>query len=444
MRVATIGAGYVGLVAGTCLSDAGNQVAIVDSSHARIKLLNSGRVPIYEPGLDEMIASNVKEGRLTFSTDLPSAVSQADVVILAVGTPARPDGWVDMRAMDASAKQVAKSLRNYTVIVNKSTVPVGTHKRITQIVSSLTSVPFDYVANPEFLKEGHSINDFLSPDRVILGLTSDRALQIMKHLYAPFMRRNNRLLVMDPTSAELTKYACNTMLATRIAFMNDMSQLCERLGADIELIRQGMGSDHRIGPDFLFPSLGFGGSCFPKDIKALMTMGKTCNHPMRIVEAVHLANEEQRESMFKKVQLYFEGRLINRKFAVWGLAFKARTDDVRESPALTLIQRLVCSGARVAAHDPKAIEPAREFLGENGIEYCRDMYEALPGASALIICTEWQEYRTPDFNRIRSLLGGSVVFDGRNLYDLDWMRETGLTYVSVGRPVVNPRPADKG
>ena len=436
MNLAVIGSGYVGLVAGACLSDTGNDVTLVDIDPAKIRMLKEGKLPIYEPGLGEIVENNYRQGRLAFTTDLASAVSRSEVVFLAVGTPSAPDGSVDMRAIDLAARQVGEAMTGYTVIVTKSTVPVGTHKRVSDIIRSVTKVPFDYVSNPEFLKEGAAVTDFLHPDRVIVGLQSDRALRIMRHLYSPFMRRSDRLLVMDPASAELTKYACNAMLATRISFINEVSQICDRVGANVEMVRQGMGSDRRIGPEFLFPSLGYGGSCFPKDVKALITLGRTVNHPVRVVEAVDQANQAQREAMFKRIQTFFNNKLTDKKFAVWGLAFKARTDDVRESPALTLIQNLIGAGASVAAHDPQAIQTAREMLGNKNILYCENMYDVLPEASALIICTEWQEYRTPDFNRIKGQLTSPVVFDGRNLYDLDWMADTGLTYMSIGRPTV--------
>lgn len=442
MRVAVIGAGYVGLVSGTCLSSAGNQVAIVDVDCQRVESLRRGEVPIYEPGLDELVIQNVRQGRLTFTTDLAAAVAESEVVILAVGTPSAPDGTVDMEAMETAARQIGEALRQYAVVITKSTVPVGTYRRVSDIIRSVTQVPFDYVANPEFLKEGAAVDDFLKPDRVILGLTSERALKVMRHLYAPFMRRSDRLLVMDPASAELTKYACNAMLATRITFMNEMARLCERFGADIGMIRRGVGTDHRIGPDFLFPSLGYGGSCFPKDVRALISMGRGVNYPLHIVEAVDRANQEQYEWMFKRISAYYNGRLKDKKFAVWGLAFKARTDDVRESPALAIVQRLVGAGAMVAAHDPKAMANAKAILGETHIRYCDTMYETLPGAHGLVICTEWQEYRTPDFAKIKSLLAGPVIFDGRNLYDVEWMAETGLAYHSVGRPSVEPGKAN--
>jgi UDPglucose 6-dehydrogenase len=436
MKIAVIGAGYVGLVAGACFSDTGNDVTVTDADADRIRMLRSGRMPIYEPGLGEIATKNVQEERLSFTTEVPQAVGGAEVVILAVGTPSAPDGSVAMRWMDAAARQVAEAMTGYTVIVTKSTVPVGTHRRVSDIVRSATDAEFDYVANPEFLKEGSAVDDFIKPDRVILGLDSERALSTMQHLYAPFSRRRDKLLVMDPASAELTKYACNAMLATRISFVNELTRLCEHFGADISDVRRGMGTDSRIGPDFLYPSLGFGGSCFPKDVKALISMGRAADCPLRVVEAVHLANQEQCRAMFRRIEGHFGGSVKGRRVAVWGLAFKAGTDDVRESPAVALVQRLIGAGASVAAYDPKAADNARAALGTEHVEYCRHMYDPLPGADALVICTEWREFRTPDFQRVAGLMRGQVIFDGRNLYDRDWMAQTPFEYYSLGRPPV--------
>lgn len=436
MRIVVIGAGYVGLVCGACFSNTGNDVTVVDIDCGKIDRLARGELPIFEPGLKELVTNNMRYGRLGFSTDLAHALDGAEVVILAVGTPSTDDGSVDMAAIETAAREVGRFIKNYTVIVTKSTVPVGTYKRLIDIITSVTDVEFDYVSNPEFLKEGAAVSDFLKPDRVILGLESDRALRIMRHIYKPFMRREDRLLVMDPASAELTKYACNAMLATRISFVNEMSQLCERVGADIEKVRQGMGSDRRIGSEFLFPSLGYGGSCFPKDIKGLIATGRTLNRPMHLIEAVDLVNQQQCELMFRRIQTYFKANLLGRRFGVWGLAFKAHTDDVRESPAITLIQRLVGAGASVVAHDPKAAVAARAVLGNESIVYVDLMYDVLPDADGLIICTEWQEYRTPNFEKIRDLMSEKVIFDGRNLYDPEWVAQTGLDYISLGRAPV--------
>lgn len=437
MKLAVIGSGYVGLVAGVCLSSTGNDVTLVDVDEDKIRMLREGRVPIYEPGLKEMLVTNTQAGRLSFTTDLAKGVQGSKVIVLAVGTPSAPDGTVDMQYIDAAAEQVARAIGDYTIIVTKSTVPVGTHRRVSEIFAQNTDVPFDYVSNPEFLKEGSAVTDFLTPDRVIIGTHSDRARRILRHLYAPFMRKSDRILEMDPTSAEMTKYACNSMLATRITFVNELAQLCQREGANIDNVRQGMGTDHRIGTEFLFPSIGYGGSCFPKDVKALISMGRSSHNPMRLIEAVDAANQGQREWMFQRIEQFYDGKLTDRRFGVWGLAFKARTDDIRESPAIWLIRQLIGAGATIAAHDPKAVDNAKAALGDRNVSFVDDMYDCLDGSDALIVCTEWSQYRSPDFERIKSRLASPVVFDGRNLYDLNWMDDTGITYLSVGRPDVN-------
>jgi len=438
MRLVVVGSGYVGLVAGACFSNTGVDVTVVDVDEDRIRMLREGQLPIYEPGLAELVQKNVQERRLSFAVALQEAVAEADVVVLAVGTPQGADGAVDMSAMDQAARQVARGLRGYTIIITKSTVPVGTYKRLTELIASETDEEFDYVANPEFLKEGAAVGDFLGPDRVIVGLTSDRALKVVRHLYAAFMRKKERLLVMDPASAELTKYACNCMLATRISFMNEMARVCDDYGANIDSVRAGMGQDHRIGSEYLYASLGFGGGCFPKDVKALISFGQRAGQPMRIVEAVDAVNQAQREFVFGQISGHFGGQLAGRRFAMWGLAFKARTDDVRESPAIYLVRRLTGAGAAVAVHDPRALRNARIELGEEGVTYHTHMYDALPGCDGLILCTEWSEYRTPDYRRIVASLKAPLVFDGRNLYDLEWMRELGFHYYSIGRPLVAP------
>jgi UDPglucose 6-dehydrogenase len=441
MKLAVIGSGYVGLVAGACFSSTGNDVILVDIDQARVDMLRAGRLPIYEPGLQELVDRNVAEGRLSFTIDVAAAVAAAEVVVLAVGTPAAPDGSVDTRGLDLAAVQVAEGLRHYAVIVTKSTVPVGTCGRLTEMMSARTKIPFDYVANPEFLKEGAAVNDFLKPDRVIIGTTSQRAQTVMRHLYAPFMRRRERLLVMDPASAELTKYACNAMLAARISFMNEMASLCEHFGANVDLVRHGMGMDNRIGPEFLYPSMGYGGSCFPKDVKALISLGRQCGRPIEVVEAVHSVNRRQRERMFGVIAEHFGGDVHGRKLGVWGLAFKAGTDDVRESPAIDLVRAAAAAGAAIAVHDPKAMDTARAVLADLPVTWCRHMYDALDGADALVVCCEWPEYRTPDFVRMRRLLKQPVIFDGRNLYDLDWMRDLRFDYFSIGRPAVTAAQA---
>jgi len=435
MKISVIGAGYVGLVAAGCFADTGNDVSMVDIDASRIDRLRSGKLPIYEPGLLEITVRNAEAGRLTYTTEIGPSVAGADVVILAVGTPSRPDGSVDLSWIDAAAAQVGRALQGYAVVATKSTVPVGTNARISKIIREVSDHPFDYVANPEFLKEGAAVSDFQKPDRVIIGTDSPRARDRMRQLYAPFMRRSDRILFMDATSAELTKYACNAMLATRISFVNELARLCESVGADITSIRRGMGTDHRIGPDFLYPSLGYGGSCFPKDVQALIHMGADNASPMTVVGAVHSANLAQHERMFSRLSDYFGGDLKGRRIGVWGLAFKARTDDVRCSPALAVVRRLLAGGAEVLAHDPEAIETTRAELGDS-VTYCERMYDAVSDVDALLICTEWQQYRTPDFDRIRQGMRGAVIFDGRNLYDPDWMTGKGLAYHSIGRATV--------
>ncbi|TNE89794.1 MAG: UDP-glucose/GDP-mannose dehydrogenase family protein [Deltaproteobacteria bacterium] len=436
MKLAVLGAGYVGLVAGTCFSDTGNHVTVVDTNPERVASLNRGEVPIYEPGLAEIIKRNTERGRLRFTTSVSEAVPGAQVVILAVGTPSAPDGTVNLDYILQAARDVAGAMTGYTVLVTKSTVPVGFHKQLAELVSAHTEHPFAVVSNPEFLKEGTAVSDFMGPDRVILGATDERAIETMRHLYSAFMRRSDRLIVMDPTSAELTKYACNAMLAARVSFMNEMSQLCDHYGADVTQVRVGMGTDPRIGPHFLYASLGYGGSCFPKDVSALVSMGRAANIPMRMVEATEMANAGQRERFFERVRHHFDGKLADKRIAVWGLAFKARTDDIRESAAITLVERLAGAGAHVVAHDPKAMDNARKRLGERTLTLVDDEYAALDEADALVICTEWQAYRTPDFAQIKERMKGDIIFDGRNLYDLEWMAETELTYVSIGRPSV--------
>jgi UDPglucose 6-dehydrogenase len=433
MKITVVGAGYVGLVTGACLSSTGNEVTVVDISDERIGMLCSGVVPIYEPGLDQLIAKNHAEGRLQFSTDIAAAVGRSSIVYLAVGTPSRSDGSADLSWIDAAAKGVGQAIRQYTVVVTKSTVPVGTYQRITDIIRAETDVEFDYVSNPEFLREGTAIGDFMKPDRIILGSRSARAQKTMHNLYAPYVRRDDRVIIMDPASAELTKYACNAMLAARISFMNDLSRLCHEVGADVTLLRHGMGTDKRIGPDFLYASLGYGGSCFPKDIRALIQMGQEVNTSLGVVQAVHEANVRQHNWMVEQVLEALGGDVEGKRLAIWGLAFKAGTDDVRESPALHVVEALLSKGAILTVFDPKAMETARAQLGSR-VRYADSMYGALEGATALVICTEWLTFRSPDFVRMRSLMTGTSIIDGRNLYDLDWIADTGLDYHSVGRP----------
>lgn len=433
MRIVIAGAGYVGLVAGACYASTGNTVTMVDTDERRIDTLRAGGMPIYEPGLADLLAENRHAGRISFQTDLTAAAAEAELVGIAVGTPPREDGSADMSFVEAAAAQIARGIRDYVVIVTKSTVPVGTCSRIREILRANTEYPFDYVSNPEFLKEGSAVDDFLSPDRVIVGTESPRARRIMEHLYEPFMRQGRRILFMDPISAELTKYACNSMLATRISFMNEMARLAEKVGADIQSIRAGMGSDGRIGKAFLFPGLGYGGSCFPKDVKALVHTGELHDVDMGVVRAADTANVAQVDWLFEKIRAYFDGELKGKKMAVWGLAFKPRTDDMREAPSLKLIARLLNAGAIVSAHDPAAHEAARKILGDS-ITYDEDAYGPLADADGLAICTEWMEFRTPDFKRMAQLMRRKVIFDGRNLYDPQYVNEAGIDYLCIGRP----------
>ncbi len=435
MKVGVVGVGYVGLVAGACLADGGNHVICVDKDESKIKTLLEGGIPIYEPGLKEIVERNVKAHRLRFTTDLVDAVTNSVVIILAVGTPGREDGSADLSALVEAARQIAEAMDGYRIVVCKSTVPVGTHKLVEQAMSQHTSQPFDYVSNPEFLKEGAAVDDFLRPDRVIIGSTNPAVVEIMKQIYAAFMRKSDRILVMDPASAEMTKYAANALLATKISFMNEISMLCEKYGADVDRVRAGVGSDSRLGHAFLFPGVGYGGSCFPKDVNALMKMGQAVEQPMTIVQAVERVNQHQRRRFAQKIVDYFKDASPKPKLAVWGLSFKARTDDVRESPAIAGIKCFLDAGFTVAAHDPVAMANARAEL--NGkIQTYDDAYEALQGADALVVFTDWQEFRTPDFEQIRKVLNRPLIFDGRNLYDPGFVAKQGIEYHCIGRPVV--------
>ncbi len=433
MRITIVGSGYVGLVAGACYASTGNTVTMVDSDQSKVDMLLAGKVPIYEPGLVELLSESRDAGRIGFTTDFERAISDAELIGIAVGTPSADDGSVDMSCVEEVARQIGEHMKDYCLVVTKSTVPVGTHNRIIEIIKSQTDIEFDYASNPEFLKEGSAIDDFLGPDRVIVGADSERARKIMQHLYAPFMRRGSRILFMDPTSAELTKYACNSMLATRISFMNELSRLADRVGADIEQVRIGMGSDDRIGKSFLFPGIGYGGSCFPKDVRAIVHMGDQNDVEMGIARATNSANITQGDYLFDKIERYFNGDLAGRRFAVWGLAFKPRTDDMREAPSMRVIRRLLACSATIAAHDPAAHETTRSILGDD-ITYHSDAYEPLADADGLVICTEWMAFRTPDFRQMAQAMKRAVVFDGRNLYDPQYVNDAGMDYLCVGRP----------
>jgi UDPglucose 6-dehydrogenase len=433
MKVAVVGVGYVGLVAAACLADGGNNVVCVDKDKKKIDDLNSGIIPIYEPGLTDIIKHNEKAGRLRFTTDLKEGVDNSLIIVIAVGTPSGDDGAADISAVLTVAGQVAELMSDYRIILTKSTVPVGTHKKVTDVIKSKTEVSFDYVSNPEFLKEGSAVDDFLKPDRVIIGTTNPAVMELMKQLHAPFMRKGDRIIFMDPASAEMSKYAANVMLATRISFMNELSGLCDKLGADIEKVRSGIGSDSRIGNAFLFAGVGYGGSCFPKDVQALIHMGDSAGREITIAKAAQQANYAQHEKFASRVLKYFSDSGETIKLGVWGLAFKAKTDDIRESPAIWCIRRFLEAGLQVSAFDPEAGKATAELLG-NKITTHTDAYDAIAGCDAMVIFTEWQEFRTPNFELIAERLKNKVIFDGRNLYDSEYVRKQGFEYHSIGRP----------
>ncbi|HLM44844.1 MAG TPA: UDP-glucose/GDP-mannose dehydrogenase family protein [Myxococcaceae bacterium] len=431
MHIAIIGTGYVGLVAGTCFADSGNDVICVDIDARKIAQLQQGEIPIYEPGLEELIRKNTRDQRLSFTTDLASAVSRSQVVFIAVGTPEGESGEADLQYVLKAAEQIGRAMRQYTVVVDKSTVPVGTADLVREAIAKVSEVEFDVVSNPEFLKEGAALDDFFKPDRVVIGTESERARKLMGQLYAPFVRTENPILYMDTRSAELTKYAANAMLATRISFMNDMAALCEKVGADVDFVRKGMGADKRIGYPFLFPGVGYGGSCFPKDVKALVAKGREQGLELDLLRAVERTNERQKKLLVQKALKHF-GSLDGRTFAVWGLAFKPKTDDMREAPSIEVIEGLLAKGAKVVAHDPVAEHTARRVFGDR-IRYTQVPYEAVEGADALFVVTEWNEFRHPDFDRVKALMKSPVIFDGRNIYDPVRMRELGFTYMGLGR-----------
>jgi UDPglucose 6-dehydrogenase len=437
MRVAVVGTGYVGLVVGAGLAESGHDVVCADIDAGKIALLNEGRIPIYEPGLEPMVQRNAEEGRLAFTTDVGGAVRGARVVFIAVGTPPGEDGSADLQHVLSVARTIGKSMEQETVVITKSTVPVGTATRVREAIAAETQVPFHVCSNPEFLKEGAAVEDFMKPDRVVLGVDSEYAADLLRDLYAPFVRTGNQILIMDIASAEITKYAANAMLATRISFMNTIARLCEATGASVELVRQGIGSDARIGPHFLFPGVGYGGSCFPKDVKALIRTSAELGVSASILEAVEAVNEEQKRLILEKVVARFGEDLSGRTFGIWGLAFKPNTDDMREAPSLVTIGGLLERGATIRAHDPVAMEEARKVLGDT-VDYAEDSYSAAAGVDALLIHTEWLPFRRPDFDRIRTNMRFPVVVDGRNLYSPERMRDAGFEYHSVGRTSTLP------
>ncbi len=439
MKIAVVGTGYVGLVTGTCFAETGNKVICVDIDAEKIDKLKSGKITIYEPGLEILFLRNLKEERLHFTISLEEAIKDAEVIFLALPTPPGEDGSADLKYILGVAEALGSMIdsKDYKVIIDKSTVPVGTAEKVRNVLLKAGAHPdcFDVVSNPEFLREGVAVDDFMKPDRVVIGTQSDKAMKVMNELYAPFVRQGNPVIFMDEKSAELTKYAANAFLAVKISFMNEIAQLCEKLDADVDMVRRGIGSDERIGKRFLFPGIGYGGSCFPKDVQALAKSAAEVDYDFKIINAVMDVNEKQKLHLIPKIEKYFSGNLEGKHFAVWGLAFKPNTDDIREAPALYIIESLLASGATVCSYDPEAIENVKNVIGDK-ISYAEKQYDALENADALIIATEWNEFRTPDFDQIAAVLKNKVIFDGRNLFDLGQMNKLGFHYESVGRKIV--------
>jgi UDPglucose 6-dehydrogenase len=431
VQIGVVGTGYVGLVVGACLAENGNFVVCVDSDKGKVERLRRGEIPIYEPGLNELVPRNVAEDRLRFTTDLEEAVRSSEVLFIAVGTPENEDGSADLKHVLEVARGIGQAMNGPKILVNKSTVPVGTAARVREVVSSVTKHAFAVVSNPEFLKEGTAVDDFLKPDRVVIGTDDPKVEAVMRKLYEPFVRTGKPILVMDPASAELTKYAANAMLASRISFMNEIANYCDRVGADVRQVRLGMGTDSRIGSSFLFPGVGYGGSCFPKDVKALIRMGEAAGVPLPVVEATERTNVAQKASLVPRIAAHLGG-LQGKRIAIWGLAFKPRTDDMREAPAIAVIEGLLKGGAEVRAYDPKAEPQARREFGDR-VMLCSRAYEAVAGADALVVVTEWNEFREPDFAKIRSMMRHAAVFDGRNIYDPKLLRDLGFHYEGIGR-----------
>lgn len=438
MKIAVVGTGYVGLVTGTCFAETGNEVICVDIDKRKVDMLTNGEITIYEPGLENLFLRNQKEGRLSFTTDLAEGIKDAKIVFLALPTPPGEDGSADLKYVLGVAEDIGKLLTDYKVLVDKSTVPVGTAEKVRAAVAKNYSGEFDVVSNPEFLREGVAVEDFMKPDRVVIGTSSDRGRKLMGELYAPFVRSGNPVIYMDERSAELTKYAANSFLATKISFMNEVAQLCERLGADVDMVRLGIGSDDRIGKRFLFPGIGYGGSCFPKDVQALVRSSSEVDYDFQILNAVMDVNEKQKLHLMPKIRNYFNGDLSGKHFAIWGLAFKPNTDDIREAPALYMIDELLAEGATVTVFDPEAMKNVKQVIGEK-INYADNQYDALKGADALIIATEWNEFRSPDFLKIVTHLKNKIIFDGRNLFDVSAIAELGFHYESIGRKPVSQK-----
>lgn len=436
MKIAVVGTGYVGLVTGTCFAETGNHVICVDIDKQKVERLKQGEIPIYEPHLDVLFERNIKQGRLLFTTDLEKGIEDAQIIFLALPTPPGEDGSADLKYVLQVAGQLGHLIKDYKIVINKSTVPIGTAERVRQVIGENCKVEFDVVSNPEFLREGFAVDDFMKPDRVVIGTHSERAKKIMNELYAPFVRQGNPIYFMDERSAELTKYAANAFLATKISFMNEIANLCERAGANVDAVRIGIGSDDRIGKRFLFAGIGYGGSCFPKDVAALFKTSKDFNYDFRILDSVMKVNASQKLSILDKIKNHFNQDLKGKKIALWGLAFKPDTDDIREAPALEIIQALLKLGVEISAYDPEAMKNVKNIL-DTKIYYGKDEYDILKDADALVIATEWSVFRTPEFDRIASQMKNKIIFDGRNLYDLVQMQELGFTYYSVGRNKVN-------
>lgn len=432
MKITVVGTGYVGLVTGTCFSETGNKVTCVDIDKNKVEKLSNGQITIYEPGLEKIFLRNIKEGRLTFTTELEAAIDGAEIIFLALPTPPGADGSADLKYVLGVADHLGKILKDYKVIVNKSTVPVGTADKVSAAIAKNYKGEYDVVSNPEFLREGVAVDDFMKPDRVVVGTRSERAKKLMSDLYAPFVRQGNPVIFMDERSSELTKYAANSFLATKISFMNEVAQLCERMGADVDMVRRGIGSDDRIGKRFLFPGIGYGGSCFPKDVQALIMSSDEVKYDFEILKAVEKVNANQKLHLVEKIKAHYKGDLKGKHIALWGLAFKPNTDDIREAPALSIIDALTTMGATIAAYDPEAMPNVKAQIGDK-IKYATNQYEALNGADFLIIATEWSEFRTPDFERIEKEIKNKIIFDGRNLFEVSKMKELGYHYESIGR-----------
>lgn len=436
MNVTVIGTGYVGLVTGTCLSDMGNNVTCVDNDASKVAAMNEGKVPIYEPNLEELFHKNIKGNRLHFTTNLKEGIAGSTIIFLALPTPQDEDGSADLSYVEAVAHDLGKLISDYKIIINKSTVPVGTSDRVRDIISSHTDVPFDVVSNPEFLREGFAVKDFMEPQRIIIGSKSERAKSILAKLYKPFVNVNRPIIYMDERSSELTKYASNTFLATKITFMNEVANLCEKIGADVDWVRIGMGSDQRIGNRFLFPGIGYGGSCFPKDVHALVKSSDEANYNFNILKSVLQVNKSQKKSLIPKINKFFDGDLSGKKIAIWGLAFKPNTDDIREAPSIDIMNELLLKDVQISAYDPEAMDNMKRIYGDK-VEFCNDAYSTLKKADCLIVCTEWSEFISPNFEKILELMSTPAVFDGRNIFDLEVMENHGFHYESIGRRVIS-------